>query len=72
MDVLYYVKGSAVYQRPVRIAGGTAMGFRVCEVSDGVDPAEVCRLLNMAEKPPERDDAPTSAAERAERKFNEA
>ena len=48
---LYYVKGDAVYQRPVEHGTRVQLGFCVCVVMDGVDPAAVCALLNKAEKP---------------------
>lgn len=47
---LYYVKGRAIFQRPTRTArGNTMMGFLVCDVHDGVDPEEVCAILNKGE-----------------------
>jgi|SRR6185369_2424106 len=51
---LYYVKGDAIFQRPVRNhkTGSVRMGFRVCTVADGVDPVEVCTILNRGEAPP--------------------
>jgi hypothetical protein len=48
---LFYIKGNRIFQRPVRRDNKTTMGFAVCEVCDGVDPLELCRLLNLAEKP---------------------
>lgn len=55
---LFYVKGRVIYQRPVKSPPplrSIALGFAVCEVCGGVDPDEVCRILNMGEKPPEHD-----------------
>lgn len=46
---LFYVKGNAVFQRPVQHGKNVRMGFCVCEVMDGVDPAEVCAILNKGE-----------------------
>lgn len=48
---MFYVKGNAVFQRPVRGKKGTTMGFCVCEVSAGVQPADVCAILNKGEPP---------------------
>lgn len=49
---LFYARNGVVFQRPVRTKTGTAMGFAVCEVRDGVDAADVCRILNAGEAPP--------------------
>lgn len=46
---LFYVKGQAIFQRPTRRGDNVTMGFCVCEVCDGVDPAEVCAILNKGE-----------------------
>lgn len=47
---LYYVKGRDIFQRPTRTAkGNTMMGFAVCEVHYGVDPNDVCAILNKGE-----------------------
>ena len=48
---LLYVKGTTIFHRPVKTVTGTSMGFAVCDVHDGVNPDEVCALLNRAEKP---------------------
>jgi hypothetical protein len=45
----YYVRGDAIFHRPVQSDFGASMGFRVCIVSEGIDPAAVCALLNKAE-----------------------
>lgn len=53
---LFYVQGHAIFQRPVNSAPplrSVSMGFCVCEVCDGVDPDEVCKILNLGEVPPE-------------------
>lgn len=50
-DPLFYVKDSTIFQRPVRSGTGVRMGFAVCDVHDGVDPAEVCAMLNKSEPP---------------------
>jgi len=49
IEPLFYVKGAAVFQRPVRSEKGVRMGFRVCDVCDGVDAAEICAILNKGE-----------------------
>lgn len=51
---LYYVgKGrmdrKTIFQRPVRNDDNIAMGFAVCDVRDGIDPAEVCAILNKGD-----------------------
>lgn len=48
---LFYVKGARIFQRPVRDKTGTKvqMGFVICTVHDGVDPDEVCAVLNRGE-----------------------
>jgi len=49
---LYYVRGDEIFQRPVRTSRNhISTGFRVCFVSDGVDPNDVCAILNKGEKP---------------------
>lgn len=48
-EPLFYVKHGAVYQRPVRTERDVSMGFRVCDVCAGVDPVEVCAILNRGE-----------------------
>jgi hypothetical protein len=47
---LFYTKGDdRIYQRPVKTERGVQMGFAVCKVYDGIDPAEVCAILNRGE-----------------------
>jgi hypothetical protein len=46
---LFYVRGSIVFQRPVRNGDRVRMGFPVCEVMDGVDPDVVCAIMNKGE-----------------------
>lgn len=48
-EPLFYAKGNTVFQRPVKSERGTRMGFAVCDVRDGVDPDEVCEILNKGE-----------------------
>lgn len=43
---LFYVSDNRVMQRSTK----TTMGFLVCTVHDGVDPAEVCAILNRGEQ----------------------
>lgn len=46
---LFYIKGSTIFQRPVRSGTGTRLGFAVCDVRDGIDPVDVCAILNKGE-----------------------
>jgi hypothetical protein len=70
---LFYVRDDSIFRRPIERKANVSMGFRVCTVANGVDPDELCAIMNRGgEAPPERDGTPTSAAERAERDFNEA
>lgn len=46
---LFYVKDMTIFQRPVSTEKGVRMGFAVCDVRDGVDPAAVCAILNKGE-----------------------
>lgn len=52
-EPLYYVSShggaNVIFQRPVKTKKGIRMGFAVCEVCDGVDPATICAMLNKAE-----------------------
>jgi hypothetical protein len=50
-EPLFYAKDMVVYQRPVQKGTSVTMGFAVCEVRDGVDPLELCAMLNKAEPP---------------------
>lgn len=50
---LFYVKGTKIYQRPVKSAEGlVTVGFLVCQVASEVNPDAVCDLLNKADPPP--------------------
>lgn len=50
-EPLFYVKQNAIFHRPVKKPNGNlSMGFCVCEVCDGVEPQEVCDLLNEGSK----------------------
>jgi hypothetical protein len=51
----FYAHGMAVFKRPVHTATAdgktsTVMGFRVCDVADGVQPEDVARYLNAGAK----------------------
>lgn len=52
-EPLFYVKAGSnvIFHRPVETKTGVRLGFAVCKVCDGVDPADVCNLLNKAEPP---------------------
>lgn len=67
MNGRFYAIGRAVYReaREVRQQGTTSltMGFKVCEVCDGVNPLEVARFLNLGTDDNIR--APTRAPARA-------
>jgi hypothetical protein len=42
----FYVNGSTIFQ--IKMVHGIRMGVAVCTVRRGVDPAELCALLNKA------------------------
>lgn len=47
---LFYVKDRTIFQRPTRTSkGNTMMGFAVCDVRDGLNPNEVCNIMNRGE-----------------------
>lgn len=50
VEPLFYVRDRSIFQRPVRDGNKTTMGFWVCEVADGVDPLELCAILNKGEQ----------------------
>ncbi len=55
-EPLFYIdRGNEIRQRPVRRKSGTTMGFVVCVVCDGVDPKEVCDILNKGQPATEKD-----------------
>lgn len=55
-EPLYYVdRINEIRQRPVKRSTGTTMGFIVCIVQDGVDPQEVCDILNRGEPATDED-----------------
>ena len=55
-EPLYYVdRINEIRQRPVRRKTGTTMGFMVCTVADGIDPQELCDILNRGEPATEED-----------------
>lgn len=46
----YYASGIAIFKRPeVTGPGKATMGFKVCEVADGVNAKDVARLLSKGE-----------------------
>ena len=49
---LFFVKDDRIFHRPVKTAEGSMrLGFCVCIVVDGVDPDEVCAILNKGSPP---------------------
>jgi hypothetical protein len=52
-DGSYYAEGRAVFRHPLQSATGISMGFRVCELSEGVNDEgaqEIADALNAADR----------------------
>ena len=51
----FYVNGSTIFQ--IKRVQGILMGVAICTVRRGVDPAEICALLNKAVQENDRSSA---------------